>query len=259
METAEQYHSKRGEYFTSHMLIGLHQGKSLDEVMAKDDKDAPALAFGRAAHVLVLEGLDAFNDQYHCGGPTNPKTGKLYGAGTKTFAAWAAKVDGKIALHGDDADKIAKMANRLKRIKAFQQLTENGTPEVTIRRDYLGIPCQSRIDWISGRPAIVDLKTTADLFGFQYDITNYGYLWQMAFYQEMARRWFGCTLDVYLVAIDKQDEPNGYVMRLSESSLATAQAENESMMWKVKEEFLQKQEELLCRQSQKQLVKSWPI
>ena len=62
-----------------------------------NDEDRPAYVVGRAAHSLILEGREEFDDQFAVGGPINPKTGAPFGAATKAFAEWAAS-NGKCVL-----------------------------------------------------------------------------------------------------------------------------------------------------------------
>ena len=92
VEPAEQYHAQVSEYLSSHQLLDfvkcplLYRRKALGLI---EDKDSPAYLLGRAAHVRILEGREWVEAAFALGGPTNPKTGKPYGAKTKAFAAWA--------------------------------------------------------------------------------------------------------------------------------------------------------------------------
>ena len=53
------------------------------------EAESPALALGRAAHCLILEGKAAFDEQYVVAdGPVNPKTGEPFGKATKAYAEW---------------------------------------------------------------------------------------------------------------------------------------------------------------------------
>ena len=99
-EPAHEYHAKAGEYLSSHQLLDfmacpwLYRKKQLGLI---EDHDSPALLVGRATHVRILEGRDAYKSQFALGGPINPKTNKPFGSTTKAFAEWA-QVQGKPAV-----------------------------------------------------------------------------------------------------------------------------------------------------------------
>ena len=75
---AEEYHaaSRSGRYMSSHLLADfrespeLYRRKTSGEIA---EGESPALALGRAAHCLILEGRAAFDEQYLVAdGPVNP-------------------------------------------------------------------------------------------------------------------------------------------------------------------------------------------
>ena len=91
---AEEYHaaSRSGQYMSSHLLADfrespeLYRRKTSGEIA---ESESPALALGRAAHCLILEGRAAFDEQFHVAdGPVNPKTGEPYGKAAKAYAEW---------------------------------------------------------------------------------------------------------------------------------------------------------------------------
>ena len=76
---AEEYHaaSRSGQYMSSHLLATfrespeLYRRKTSGEIA---EAESPALALGRAAHCLILEGQAAFDEQFLVAdGPVNPK------------------------------------------------------------------------------------------------------------------------------------------------------------------------------------------
>lgn len=91
-EPAEVYHAKAKDYLSSHQLADfrkcplLYRRKRLGHIT---EEERPAYLVGRAAHTLILEGLDRFEEDFAVGGPVNPKTGRPFGAGTKAWAEWA--------------------------------------------------------------------------------------------------------------------------------------------------------------------------
>jgi hypothetical protein len=112
-EPADEYHAKAGEYLSSHQLLDfmacpwLYRKKQLGLIA---DTDTPALLLGRATHVRILEGRDAYETQFAIGGPINPRTGKPYGSNTQAFRRWA-EAQGKPVLSHDNVDLIEQMAS----------------------------------------------------------------------------------------------------------------------------------------------------
>ena len=75
---------------SSHLLADfrespeLYRRKTTGQI---EDTESPALAIGRAAHCLILEGRMAFDGQYLVAdGPVNAKTGEPFGKSTKAYA-----------------------------------------------------------------------------------------------------------------------------------------------------------------------------
>ncbi|MGQ9919370.1 MAG: PD-(D/E)XK nuclease-like domain-containing protein [Bryobacteraceae bacterium] len=170
-ESAEVYQAKAKEYLTSHQLADfrrcplLYRKKKLGLI---EEEDRPAFLVGRALHTLVLEGRDAFEEQYAVGGPVNPKTGELYGSSTKAFAEWAAR-QRKPVLTVQQHELVQRMAEGVRGHGLARDLLSEGTPEGVVRAEYCQMPCQIRMDWFDPHRGIVDLKTCDDLDWFEAD------------------------------------------------------------------------------------------
>jgi len=149
-EPAEEYHAQAGEYLSSHHLLDfikcpwLHRKKTLGLI---EDKDSPAYLVGRAAHVRILEGRDAYEAGFALGGPINPKTGKPFGSTTKTFAEWAI-AQGKPVLSHEQVELIEQMASGVAMNSEAVDLLLYGRSEGVVRAEYCGAACQARIDWL---------------------------------------------------------------------------------------------------------------
>ena len=78
------------------------------QTLLVQDQDRPAYVVGRAAHVLILEGRDVYEQTYAFGGPINPKTGQPFGSRTKAFQDWA-DAQGKPVLDDDQAALIESL------------------------------------------------------------------------------------------------------------------------------------------------------
>jgi hypothetical protein len=228
-EPAEEYHAKAGEYLSSHHLLDfmacpwLYRKKQLGLVR---DEDAPALLLGRATHVRILEGRDAYESQFAIGGPINPRTGKPFGSNTKAFAEWA-EVQGKPVLSHEQVELIEQMAAGVAMNDEAVDLLLYGRAEGVIRTTYCDTPCQVRLDWVHPHRGIVDLKTTADLTWFENEIRRRRYHNQVAFYQAVLAQVIGQLVPVYLIAAEKVEPFRCGVWRVSDGTLAIARQENE--------------------------------
>ena len=195
--TADEYHAatKRNEYTTSHRLNLFRKcpalyKKTIDGEIVEGD--TAAFAFGRATHVYIIEGKEKFDAEYVVSdGPTNEKTGKPYGKLTAAYAKWAAEQP-KPVVGTEDFAMLQKMREAVHAHIAASNLLMEGVAEGTIRTAWNGEPVQARLDWFNPEQNyIVDLKTCNDIDRFRFDIRDFGYIEQMAFYAQcvmMARK-----------------------------------------------------------------------
>ena len=228
-EPADVYHAKAGEYLSSHLLAEFRRNPLLfhkKELGLVQDQDRPAYVLGRAAHVLILEGREAYEQAYAFGGPINPKTGQPFGSRTKTFQDWA-EAKGKPVLDDDQAALIESLSASVLVHKHAAALLADGVAEGVIRAEYCGVPCQARLDWLNPESGIVDLKTCDNLDWLQMDARTYGYAYQLAFYRSLAATLTGQRLPVYMIAVEKREPLRTGVWRMSEEVLGLAQKENE--------------------------------
>jgi hypothetical protein len=244
-EPEAEYHSKAGEHLSSHQLLDfmkcplLHFRKREGLV---EDKDSPAYLVGRAAHVRILEGRDAYQTRFALGGPINEKTKRPYGANTKAFAEWAA-AQGKPVLGQEQVDLVEQMAAGVSMNDEAVDLLLYGRAEGVVRATYAATPCQIRIDWTHPHRGIVDLKTCDELDWFEADARRYRYTNQMAFYQSVLAVVIGQLVPVHIVAVEKREPFRCGVWRVSDNALAVARQENEAALRRLK----------ACRQTRR-----WP-
>jgi hypothetical protein len=228
-EGAEVYHAKAGKYLSSHLLAEFRRNPLLfhkKELGLVQDQDRPAYVLGRAAHVLILEGRQAYERAYAFGGPINPKTGQPFGSRTKAFQDWALE-QGRPVLDDEQAALIESLDASVRAHQHAAALLAQGVAEGVIRAEYCGLPCQARLDWLNPERGIVDLKTCDNLDWLQMDARSYGYAHQLAFYRSLASAVTGERLPVYLIAAEKREPLRTGVWRLSEEVLGLAQKENE--------------------------------
>ena len=235
-EPADVYHAQGTKYLSSHQLAEfrrnplLFRKKALGLVM---EEDRPAYLIGQAAHALVLEGREAYEDRYAFGGPINPKTGDRYGSRTKAFEEWAAAQGKPVLTH----DQMALIENIYATVSAHEHaaaLLNDGVPEGVVRVEYCGVPCQARFDWLCPQRGIVDLKTCDNLDWLQADARSYEYVYQLSFYRSVLACITGTVVPVYLIAVEKREPFRCGVWRMSEEVLGIAQKENEEAIERLK-------------------------
>jgi len=232
-----QYHRWSGVYMTSHLLIAAHE--SINEWrnrMLHPRLDTQVFAFGRLAHVLLME-PETFEDQYIVGGPVNPRTRKTFGEESQKFQAWAVEQK-KHAVRTESVELAKRMAASVQRHKAAGKLLSAGLPEQVARESYCDLPCQIRIDWLTADKWIVDYKSTSDISSFSASIEEYGYTTQAAFYQAIAKIVTGEQLPYYLIACEKSDAATCVVWQLKQAKLDEHRARNEAKLREIRSEFL---------------------
>ncbi|MCC6581538.1 MAG: PD-(D/E)XK nuclease-like domain-containing protein [Phycisphaeraceae bacterium] len=238
-EPAEEYHAKAGKYLSSHQLLDfmacpwLYRKKQLGLIQDPRNNDTSAMLIGRAAHVRILEGRDAYESQFAIGGPINPKTGKPYGANTQACREWA-EAQGKPVLSHDNVELIEQMASGVAMNDEAVDLLLYGRSEGVVRTTYCGTPCQIRIDWVHPHRGIVDLKTTADLTWFEAETKRRRYHNQLAFYQGVLAQVIGELVPCYLIGVEKIEPYRAGSWRLDEAVLSDCRRENEAAMERMK-------------------------
>ncbi|MFI4912684.1 MAG: PD-(D/E)XK nuclease-like domain-containing protein [Sedimentisphaeraceae bacterium JB056] len=235
-ESADYYHKQAKENLSSHQLIEfincpLMYFKKLTGLIK--DRDSQCYSFGRAAHTLILEGREVFEDEYAVGGPVNPKTGKEYGSNTKAFAAWADEI-GKPVISSEELVILEFMQNQVLTHRQAPSLITGGVAEAVCRTEYCGLPSQIRMDYFNPDKGIVDLKTCDSLDKFEFDARRYGYISQLAFYRAVLKEASGIQYDVHIIAVEKKEPFRCGVWKISAMALNEAQRENEQHIEELK-------------------------
>lgn len=210
---AEEYHAatKANEYTTSHRLHLFRRCPALyikhvnGEIV---EGDTAAFIMGRATHTAVIEGEAKFAEEYIVAdGPENPKTGKPYGRETKAFKEWA-ELQARPVISTEDYALMAKMRDAVQAHPIAADLLATGYAETTVRAVWDGEPVQARPDWFDpARGVLVDLKTCADVDRFPFDVRDFGYVPQLAFYKRVLELagYTGPTIRAYLIAVEKKE------------------------------------------------------
>lgn len=249
---ADEYHqaARDGKFLSSHLLGDfrscpqLYKKKMSGEI---EPSDSTAYQIGRAVHTLILEGRAKFDAEYLISsGPTNPKTGEPFGKTTKAYKEWLAAQQRPI-VSSEDFGWMSKLQQSVWIHPLAGALLEHGRAEGTVRISVNGEPCQIRMDWFNpdfkGKPAIVDLKTVAEISAFERDARKYGYDKQLAFYRTVfteAAKVHGvddsCLCpDVYIIAIEKTQPFRCGVWKLTDELLDQATILNLNAMSRLRE------------------------
>lgn len=217
VEPAEKYNALRSTYLTSHGLMDYlkcpktHHLKTTGAIPFKTSK---AYEIGTAAHVLILEGVEAFGERYYIINPDhqpiNDKTKKPYGPATKAYTDWLDSVaDGRITLSPTDGQLVVDMADAVKAHDAARSLLEQGQPEGVLRATLqqssgYAVKAQVRIDWFNPDVGLIDLKTISDLDEFIEQFEQYQYDLQFAFYQMVTEEATGQVFPVHAIVVEKK-------------------------------------------------------
>lgn len=210
VESEDEYHarSKCGEVMSSHMLHLFLQSPRKWRMLTSGEvkpKDSDSLSFGRAAHKMILEGIDEFSKCYTVDdGPINPKTGMPYGKTTAIYHGWLAGIEGDV-ISTADYNTIFQMRENIYFNGCCNELLEPGIhAEGVFRAVIEGVPCQIRVDALNEN-GIIDLKTCRDIEYFEKDCRDFGYPYQMAFYRMVLEEATGVHAPCHLIATDKTD------------------------------------------------------
>ena len=229
-EGEAEYRAKAKTHLTSHALADFRRCPLLywkKQQGLVPDEDRPAYLVGRAAHALILEGIETFEGRYAVGGPINPKTGQPFGANTKAWAEWAAGI-GKDVLTDEQFALVTSMATSVKAHPVACELLADGLAEGVVRADYCGRPCQARLDFYNPERGVIDLKTCDDLTWFEADARRFGYAHQFAFYHALVIRTTGEDATFHVIAVEKKPPYRCGVWQMSEQTLSLARRENEA-------------------------------
>ena len=129
------YFAEYDGYMTAHKTAdfrespALFRAKYIDKTIVEPDR--PAYAFGSAAHCLILEGDEKFDQRFIVSdGPKNPRTGECYGRTSKAFGDWldemrSANVE---PITKAEFEQIKKCGNRSRNIATRRHCSKRASP-----------------------------------------------------------------------------------------------------------------------------------
>jgi exodeoxyribonuclease VIII len=184
--------------------------------------DTPAFLIGKAAHCLILEGIEAYRKRF----VVAPVVDKRTKAGK---AAWQEFIDsnpGKVILAQDQEDLVTGMAESVSDHPVIPGWIAQGVAEISgyYEDPATATACKIRPDClIESRNIIIDLKTTFDASpeAFSRDIARYKYHLSAAMYSAGFELLTGRKLtDFIFVVVEKSAPYSVAVYRLDPASLA---------------------------------------
>ncbi len=231
------YHqaASSGEYVSSTMLreFRLCPAQYRDIVAQKVERqDTDAFRFGRALHVLLLEGETVFRSRYAIGGPYNERTGRSYSPDSKAFDQWLEE-NGFLKRQVVTDSEFAVMQRMVSSARAHEEiarLLSEGWPELSARSVIEDIQCQARLDWLRSDAVAVDVKTTSDIGRFESDARRFGYLHQFAFYRDVCRAAGAGEIDMIAAVVEKKAPFRSGVWHFSADTLEPYAVENRTAL-----------------------------
>ncbi len=226
-EDEQNYHalSMNGEYMSSHLLRDFRESPLLYHKKVTGQiktPDTPAMMLGRAAHKLILQGKNEFDNEYFVSdGPVNPKTGECFGRMTKAYREWERLLPKKSVSNKEFA-LLEKLESSVRNHPIAKEFLSQGIAEGVVRQRLFEVPCQIRMDFFHPDHGIMDLKTCESLASFHHDCRKYEYVCQMAFYQSVLYAACGCKHPAYLIAVEKNEPYNTGVWYLPPETMMKA-------------------------------------
>jgi hypothetical protein len=201
---AEAYHAMT-DYVSKSYL------KKLDKCPAAarvPQEDTPAMAFGRASHVYLLEGPEMFFQECAV---LPSGINKRTTAGKEEWAQFEAANQGKTLVSGDDFLKLVEMKKALNAHPFASKLLAEGVSEQSVfwQDAEINILMKCRPDRIpdGGKGVLVDLKTCACAGEYEFcrDVVKYGYAMQAAIYLDGLNAVTGNEYDAFcFIALCKE-------------------------------------------------------
>lgn len=166
-----------------------------------DDKQSPALTFGRALHCAVLE-PDVFASTYavvSADAPAYPGVRQWNAkkpsidslAAMDWWLQWESDNAGRTRLSAQDYDRIQGMAQSVQNNPVARGMLVGGDREVTFswQDEETGLDCKARCDLFAADYMMMDLKSCRDASrdGFGRAIEAYGYDLQASHYIDAVR------------------------------------------------------------------------
>lgn len=217
--TQDNYYSQEvnKEYMSYHTWVSFHgcdgiipcEAKAVAELNGEYDDDRDNTAFLIGSYVdCALVGEDGELEQFRKDHP-------------EIFTQ-----KGELKANFKQAEKMIERCKKDAKFMAYL----SGEKQKIFTSEICGVPFKCKLDsYIPGK-AIVDLKTTREMhkqfyvpdMGHVDFISYYGYVYQLAIYQEIVFRVTGDKLPCFIAAVSKSDHPEIKIIHIDDVSLMTA-------------------------------------
>ena len=227
--TDEEYRADPALNF--HTLARFHRDPRVFKENEFEDVETDAMRFGSAFHARLLT-PDLYKEVAVFSPPINPKTGEPYGVATKAYKETheAFVADHKLVISESEAATIERMITEFnlhpEAPKLLQGTIATEQPIRSVLYTSLGeVAVKGKIDAYTSA-GLVDVKTTAnfdDASGrdkFRYQIYDYKYIVQLAFY----RRILGTNDKCWLLAFEKNTPNRVAVYAIADEVIESANA-----------------------------------
>lgn len=200
--SAKDYHTLPKEIVSNSYLSRLNKCPAAAHVPIED---TPTLIFGRAVHSYVLEGPEAFFQEF----AVPPVCDRRTTVGKQLWAEFQSANEGKTLIAEEDFVTITEINDSVRNHPTAGLWLSNGVSEQTAiwQDEETGIMCKCRLDRNPLNGVLLDLKTTEDAseYAFARSVQNYGYARQGAFYTEGVSKATGEKHDAFaFIAVEKK-------------------------------------------------------
>ena len=181
------------------------------QVLKNKKEETDAMAFGRIAHLAVLEPKE-FADKF----VVLPKFDRRTNAGKADFKTFMEAVPpDALVVPEEDSKTLVGMLDALRNHKRASDLLRRGEAEISVTSELEGVPVKGRFDFLvmdkdkDGKPQglfCIDLKTVKDARprAFQRQMIERGWWIQAGLYTLLAERAFGIPCIFVFLAIEKK-------------------------------------------------------
>lgn len=208
-------------------------------------KDTDYFEIGSALHMRLGEGLDEFTKHYI----VKPAHIKLT---LKAGKEWRKEnVKGRILLDTSVGTMIESICNSVAESAVLSKIIKLSKPELSVRGKINGLKLQCKPDLLleniqdqdildllganKGDNVIIDIKTTANLAGFDHSIKYYHYYRQAVFYQYLLQHAGIPTSKFVFLAIEKQVPYDFRLIDLGPETLKKGAAELMTALTRLRE------------------------
>lgn len=192
--------------------------------------DNTRFARGRGCHTAVLE-IERFMLEYACFDGER-RAGKKWDAFEEMHA-------GKTILKIDEYRKCIGVREAVRAHKEAARLLAKGEPEKVIKwvDEATGMPCKGRLDWLSARNELVDIKTTNDIDSERFGrvCARFSYHAQLAMYQDGVTAMTGKEPKVYIIPVELEPPHDVAVYEVNDDDLAAGRDEYRGLLAKLVE------------------------